>query len=321
MMELNNLINEEHKRSKKDFKDKYFIKDIETLTGIKANTLRIWEQRYAILEPKRTDTNIRYYEEDDLKYIMNIAVLNSHGFKISKLAGMCREDVQKLTQEHQDKCNEFHHAIQSLSRAMTSFDEREFNRVLSIQILNAGMEATIQDVIFPFLNHIGVLWTSGSINVAHEHFVSNLLRQKLYVAIDQLGVMVHPSADRFLLFVPDGDNHDLGLLIASYLLRAHGQHVVFLGKSTPIDDISQIYKVHRSEIMMCSITNSMKYSTTENYVKTVAKMFPDAQFWVTGGQAMGLDESKLPGNCRIFRSIQGFTELIEARKKLKSGLN
>jgi hypothetical protein len=204
---------------------------------------------------------------------------------------------------------------------MTSFDEKEFNRVLSIQILNAGMEATIQDVVFPFLNHIGVLWTSGSINVAHEHFVSNLLRQKLYVAIDQLGVMIQPSADKYLLFVPDGDNHDLGLLIASYLLRAHGQHVVFLGKSTPIDDISQIYKVHRSEIMICSITNSMKYSTTENYVKTVAKLFPDAQFWVTGGQAMGLDDSKLPGNCRIFRSMQGFADLIEARKKLKTGLN
>lgn len=318
MIETMDRMKEEHKKSKKDFKGKYFIKDIENLTGIKAYTLRIWEQRYGLLIPKRTDTNIRYYEDDDLRFMMNISILNANGYKISRIAKMTQDEIKIATSEIAETNYKHDNLIQSLSNSMLDFDEKEFNKILSISILKIGMEDTMAQVIFPFMHHVGMLWISGAIHVSHEHFITNLIRQRLYVALDQLGPVTNSQSEKYLLFVPNGENHDLGLLFASYLLRARGQQVIYLGTSTPMDDLSQIFKFRKADVVFCTITNSQQSMPVEVFVKTVSRVFKDARIVLSGNQVLRLHDTTLPANCTIVNNIDAFKNLIEQRIKVKN---
>lgn len=299
------------KKSKKDYRDKYFIKDIENITGIKAYTLRIWEQRYGMLVPKRTETNIRYYEEDDLKYMMNIAILNANGIKISRIAQMDRDEVQRKTLSISENNSGHQAQIATLTTAMFDFDEREFNKTLSINILQLGMEQTTTQIIFPFLQHVGVMWISGSIHIAHEHFITNLIKQRLFVAIDQLNVTPNANAKKYLLFLPNGENHELSLLLASYLLRANGQHVIYLGTSTPLEDLNKIHKLHNPDYVFCALTNSNASMPVQVYLNTLARSWPNTQILVTGSQVVKRRDLKIPENCRIIADPTSFLEFIE----------
>jgi len=309
--EVSSINKQDAKRSKKDYRDKYFIKDIENITGIKAYTLRIWEQRYGMLVPKRTDTNIRYYEEDDLKYMMNIAMLNANGYKISRIAEMSRDEVQRRTLSISENSSSHQHQISALSTAMFDFDEKEFNKVLSINILKLGMEETTVNIIFPFLQHVGVLWLSGTIHVAHEHFITNIIKQRMFVAIDQLNVLPHPNAKKFLLFLPNGENHELSLLFASYILRARGQKVTYLGTSTPLDDLNKIYKLHNPHVVFCAITNANASMPVQVYIQTLARNWPNTQILVTGTQVVKRRDLKMPINCRIITSPDDFLVFLD----------
>ena len=288
----------EPKKSKKDYRDKYFIKDIENITGIKAYTLRIWEQRYGILVPKRTETNIRYYEQDDLKYMMNIAILNANGIKISRIAQMERDEVQRKTLSISENNSGQQSQISTLSTAMFDFDEKEFNKTLSINILQLGMEQTTTQIIFPFLQHVGILWLGGSIHIAHEHFITNLIKQRMFVAIDQVNVIPNSDAKKYLLFLPNGENHELSLLFASYLLRANGQHVIYLGTSTPLD------------FVFCALTNSNAAMPVQVYLNTLSRSWPNTQIIVTGSQVVKRRDLKIPENCKVMSDPSGFLEFI-----------
>jgi DNA-binding transcriptional MerR regulator len=298
------------KKSKKDFRDKYFIKDIENITGIKAYTLRIWEQRYNMLTPKRTDTNIRYYEEDDLKYLMNVSILNANGYKISKISKMSREEVQKKTLSISENSSRYENQIQALTSAMLAFDEKEFNKTLSISILKVGMEETVTQIIFPFMQHVGVLWLSGSIHVAHEHFITNIIRQRMYVALDQLSPVPALECKKFLLFVPNGENHDMSLLFASYILRSRGQQVIYLGTSTPLEDLNKIFKLHRPDAVFCAITNSNQQVPLQVYIHSLQRTFPDVPVILTGKQVIRRRDLKLPSNCHVVATPDDFNRLI-----------
>ncbi|MDX5478997.1 MAG: MerR family transcriptional regulator, partial [Cyclobacteriaceae bacterium] len=162
----------------------YSIKDLEQLSGIKAHTLRIWEQRYSLLSPKRTDTNIRYYDDEDLKLILNVALLNDNGIKISKIASMSSEEMREQVVKMTEKSLTHDDQIHALTICMIEMDEERFDKVLSTNILKIGFEQTMMNIIYPFMSKIGVLWQTGAINPAQEHFISNLVRQKLIVAID-----------------------------------------------------------------------------------------------------------------------------------------
>jgi len=182
----------------------YSIKDLEKLTGIKAHTLRIWEKRYNILNPERTDTNIRFYSDFDLKKLLNISLLNKHGYKISLLASLNDRDlndkVLSLTQN--DAVNELQ--LDSLLTAMIELDERKFDKIISNAIIHHGFEETLSRVIHPLFEKIGILWQTGTINPAHEHFISNLIRQKILVAIDGVIHNGSVSPKTFFVFLPDG---------------------------------------------------------------------------------------------------------------------
>jgi DNA-binding transcriptional MerR regulator len=299
------------KKSKKDYRDKYFIKDIENITGIKAYTLRIWEQRYGMLVPKRTETNIRYYEEDDLKYMMNIAILNANGIKISRIAQMDRDEVQRKTLSISENNSGQQSQISTLTSAMFDFDEREFNKTLSINILQLGMEQTTTQIIFPFLQHLGVMWLSGTIHIAHEHFITNLIKQRIFVAIDQLNIIPNANAKKFLLFLPNGENHELSLLLASYLLRANGKNVIYLGTSTPLEDLNKIHKLHNPDYVFCALTNPNSSIPVQVYLNTLSRSWPNTQILVTGSQVVKRRDLKIPENCRVISDPTSFIQFLE----------
>jgi DNA-binding transcriptional MerR regulator len=299
------------RKSKKDFRDKYFIKDVENITGIKAFTIRVWEQRYGMLVPERTDTNIRYYEEEDLKYMMNVALLNHHGYKISKIAEMTREEVQRRTLHISENNSSYQNQVQSLTNAMIAFDEKEFNKILSINILKLGMMETMTEIIFPFLQHVGILWLSGSINVAHEHFITNLVKQRLYVSIDQITTPKMPEAKKFILFLPNGENHELSLLFASYILKTRGHEVIYVGSSTPVDDLNQLCKVHKPDVLFCAITNANSNMPIQVYVNTLHRNWADIPICLTGNQIVRRRDLKVPENCHIISTPQTFIDFLD----------
>lgn len=299
------------RKSKKDFRDKYFIKDVENITGIKAFTIRVWEQRYGMLVPKRTDTNIRYYEEEDLKYMMNVALLNHHGYKISKIAEMTREEVQRRTLHISENNSSYQNQVQSLTNAMIAFDEKEFNKILSINILKLGMMETMIEIIFPFLQHVGILWLSGSTNVAHEHFITHLVKQRLYVSIDQITTLIMPDAKKFILFLPNGENHELSLLFASYILKTRGHEVIYVGSSTPVDDLNHLCKVHKPDVLFCAITNANSNMPIQVYVNTLHRNWADIPICLTGNQIVRRRDLKVPENCHIISTPQTFIDFLD----------
>ncbi len=286
----------------------YSIKDLEQLSGIKAHTLRIWEQRYNLLDPKRTETNIRYYDDDDLKLILNVALLNDNGFKISKIASMSetdmREEVVKLTERsltHDDQ-------IHALTICMIEMDEERFDKVLSTNILKLGFEQTMLNIIYPFMSKIGVLWQTGAVNPAQEHFISNLVRQKLIVAIDgQINVQ---GGKKFLLFLPEGELHEISILFASYIIKSQGHRVIYLGQSTPNDDLLSVYKLHEPEFLLTVITTSPSAEYAQDYIDALSERFSDATVLVTGYQVIGQDLS-FPSNVKCLNYIRDIKEYVE----------
>ncbi len=286
----------------------YSIKDLEQLSGIKAHTLRIWEQRYNLLNPKRTDTNIRFYDDSDLKLILNVALLNDNGYKISKIASMDVEEMRAEVMKLTDRTLTHDDQIHALTICMIEMDEERFDKVLSTNILKLGFEQTMMNIVYPFMSKIGVLWQTGAINPAHEHFISNLVRQKLIVAID--GQVPNGDGKKFLLFLPEGELHEISLLFASYLIKSKGNKVVYLGQNTPNEDLIAVYKIHQPDFMLTVITTSPPSEHAQEYLNTLAERFSQTQILVTGYQVIGQD-FVMPPNVKLMNYIRDIKELLD----------
>jgi len=281
----------------------FSIKDLETITGIKAHTLRIWEQRYHLIEPKRTATNIRYYDDDDLRFILNVSILNNYGIKISEIAKMEEEKIREMVLVISEKSSPYESQIKALIAAMFSLDEDGFNRILANNILRQGLEETMIHVVFPFLQQIGILWVTGSIHPAHEHFITNLIRQKLFVAIDAQTGKIRKEGKKFLLFLPEGEPHEIGLLFANYMLRARGHDVVYLGQNLPFEDLRTVFDFYEPECVMSVVTTGMNSDEVQTFVNTLSKSWPDAQIYVTGFLVVTHPNLKVPSNVRVLKSV------------------
>lgn len=286
----------------------YSIKDLEQLSGIKAHTLRIWEQRYDLLRPKRTDTNIRFYDDDNLKLILNVALLNDNGYKISKIASMDMEEMRAEVMKLTDRTLTHDDQIHALTICMIEMDEDRFDKVLSTNILKLGFEQTMMNIVYPFMSKIGVLWQTGAINPAHEHFISNLVRQKLIVAID--GQVPTGVGKKFLLFLPEGELHEISLLFASYLIKSKGNKVVYLGQNTPHDDLMTVYKIHEPDYMLTVITTSPSSEFAQEYLNKLSADFPKPQILVTGYQLIGQD-FVMPPNVKLMNYIRDIKILLD----------
>ncbi len=262
--------------------NQFSIREIELLTGIKAHTLRIWEQRYNLPLPKRTETNIRYYEEADLKLLLNIAMLSRHGYKISQISRLNEEEIRKLAIEYSMRSEKHSVHIQTLIGAMLALDETVFEKTLSKSILQHGLEKTMMELIFPLMKLIGMMWQTGTINPAYEHFISNIIRQKILVAVDGQHIKNHPEQKKFLLFLPEGETHELGLLFANYMIRVAGHHTLYLGCNLPVKELSQISDSYLPDFIFTSITTGYPQMLAKGLLSEIQNNFSYAKFLVTG---------------------------------------
>lgn len=289
----------------------YSIKELENLSGIKAHTIRIWEKRYGIIKPARTDTNIRYYCDDDLKRLLNIAILNKYGMRISGIAKLSDEQMsEKVMHYASSDLNDADSNVENLVIAMVEMNEYKFDRILSRYIMNQGFEDAVIKVIFPFFEKIGLLWQTGSINPAHEHFVSNLFRQKLMVAIDNLMVTNKPDAKKFILFLPEGEYHELALLFYNYIIKKSGKLVYYLGSSMPFNDLVESGKMIEPDFLFSSITTSMSKEDITNYYKKLSEVFPFQKIFITGLQIKE-NVFDLPSNIVKVSSPVDFSQIIQ----------
>jgi len=281
----------------------YSIRDLERLTGIKAHTIRIWEKRYGLIDPERTSTNIRAYCDSDLKKLLNISILNKNGFKISKIAQFSpveiAENINKLSEYFPDSES----LIENLTIAMIDLDEYKFEKILSRAIIQFGFENTAIKILNPFLVKIGIMWQTGSINPAQEHFVSNLVRRKMLVAIDDQIRDTQSHGRTFVLFLPEGEMHEMSLLFASYLIRKRGHKVIYLGQSVPLNDLIEVSKSCNPDYFLTSFITSMANCDIFNYLLNITKLFSKKTFFVTGNQASGL-KNDFPGNAFFISSPQ-----------------
>lgn len=287
----------------------YSIKDLEQLSGIKAHTLRIWEQRYNIIQPKRTDTNIRLYDDQDLKLVLNISLLKDHGYKISEISKLSLEEINKEVMAISDQKLSYPDQIHALTISMIDLDEERFEKIISTNFLRNGFENTMLNIIYPFLTRIGTLWITGSIGPAQEHFMTNLIRQKIIVAIDGQVIKYRPDFKKFMLYLPEGELHEMSLLFSSYVIRARNHRVIYLGQTLPFNELVFAYNVHKPDYIFSTITSVPSNDEVQPYVDRLCKQFPDAQILLTGYQVVGQD-IQIGSNCSIINKIDDLIAIL-----------
>lgn len=234
---------------------KFSISDIEGLIGIKAHTIRAWEARYNLVPPKRTPTNIRFYDENDLKLLLNIVTLNEKGYKISKIARMSKKQIADLVLQLQSDFKNDTVQVLNLSEAALRYDEEVFADILSGCIEEMGLVKTMDLVLFPFMKKAGMLWQTGAIDPSHEHFASNLIRDRLIVEIDKVVKPEKKDRKRFVLFLPETEMHETGLLFARYLLKKCGMDTLYLGQEIPYADVKKVISSYKPDYAFIVLTS------------------------------------------------------------------
>ena len=259
----------------------FTIKDLENLSGIKAHTIRIWEQRYSFLKPQRTTTNIRYYTNDELKTVLNIALLNKYGFKISHIGRMQPAEIREKILSLGDARAIQERIINDLVQEMVDLEMERFEKILSNYIVAKGIERTVIQIIFPFLEKIGILWQTGHINPAQEHLVTNIIRQKLIVGIETT-ISHIKLAKTFLLFLPEGEHHELGLLFMYYLLKSRGAKAIYLGANVPVKDVEHVIKLKKPDIVFTHLTATAANFNFEKFLNNVEQRFAGTSTVISG---------------------------------------
>lgn len=289
---------------------RFTIKDLENLSGIKAHTIRIWEQRYSFLKPARTDTNIRYYSNDDLKTILNISILNKYGYKISHINKMSAHDMQARVAELNIADAQQEKVVNELIQLMVDLDTTGFEKILEKQIATKGIEKTILKTIFPFFERIGILWQTGHINPAQEHLTTNIIRQKLIVGIDQAKPLLKVKRS-FLLFLPEREHHELGLLLVYYLLKRRGAEVSYIGANVPMKDAQFVAEAKKPDYIYIHLTSSSPGFNFEKFLQQLAERIPKPKIIISGDVTHAYKKA-IPKNVEFKHSLVELVEFISS---------
>lgn len=288
--------------------DAFTIKDLENLSGIKAHTIRIWEQRYNFLNPSRTDTNIRYYTNDELITLLNIALLNKYGYKISHIDKMkpieMKERILSLTQSEA----QLERIVNELIECMVDLRIEDFESVLDFQISTKGIEKTITQIIFPFLERIGILWVTSRVNPAQEHLVTNIIRQKLILGIERTVPALQVTSTA-LLFLPEGEHHELGILFMYYLLKSRGVKVLYLGANVPLRDVVYVADLKGPSFVYTHLTSVASNFNFEKFLGKVGATVSNYSVVVSGLLTQNYKKS-IPSNVNLKRSLPEVMEYL-----------
>ncbi len=286
----------------------FTIKDLENLSGIKAHTIRIWEQRYQFLKPSRTETNIRYYSSEELKKLLNIALLNKYGYKISHIGKMpeteLKEKILSLTGPEAQQERIINEMIQHMVDLNIAKMEETLNRYIAAR----GIERTITQIIFPFMEKIGVLWLTNHINPAQEHLVSNMVRQKLIVGID--GVKTSLQTDQtVLLFLPETEYHEIGILFVYYLLKSRGIQVIYLGANVPMKDVEYVVGIKKPDYLYTHLTSAGYKFNFDKFMQQYGRLGEQLPV-VVSGQLAQAHSRKIPATVKFKKSFSEVMEFI-----------
>ena len=272
----------------------FSIKDLEQLSGIKAHTIRIWEQRYTLLKPKRTDTNIRFYSNEELKAVLNISLLNRYGYKISHIDKMTPDEMQDkiVSLSHSDAQQE--RLVNELIQCMIDLDIEKFEEVLDKCIAVRGIEKAITNIVFTFLEKVGILWQTNHVNPAQEHLVTNVIRQKLILGIENTSNQIQIDKT-ILLFLPEGEHHELCLLLVHYILKNRGVKVLYLGANIPFKDVLYVVNLKKPLFLYSHLTAIGHSFNLEKYLTQVGNKLQNSKL-ILSGQMIQNYKKKVPNN-------------------------
>ncbi len=286
---------------KKDFT----IKDLENISGIKAHTIRIWEKRYNLLQPQRTDTNIRYYSHENLQKLLNIVLLNKNNYKISKIAEMSDEAITLNARELAFKVAVNDEAINSFKLSMFQFDKVLFNNTYNQLLHKKTFREIFKDVFMPFLEHIGLLWQTDTLLPAHEHFISNLISQKIQINTEKLQYNVTDTNKTYVLFLPENEIHELGLLYLNYELVLRGNQTIYLGQSLPLNNLNYFFEGTQEICFITSMTVQPYDDRLSDYFYQIDDILKDSKHSLIalGRKAMDVASYEFNSNITLYPSV------------------
>jgi DNA-binding transcriptional MerR regulator len=288
-------------------KNVFSIKDLENISGIKAHTIRIWEKRYNVLEPMRSDTNIRYYNLVNLQKLLNITLLHDHGYKISRIAKFTEQQIPEVVREIISIKSVKSHAISSFKMAMINFDQSLFTKTYDTLLSEKSFREVFYDVFIPLMNEIGLLWQSDTITPAHEHFISYLIKQKLLINTEKLQVLQPTNDDKvFVLYLPSNEIHELGLMYLNYEVLHHGYRSIYLGESIPLENLKDLKKYFNKVTFISYLTVEPNKEEINPYITAINNEVlndADTELWLLGRMVDFIEPQNISNKTRIFRSI------------------
>lgn len=274
----------------------------------------MWEQRYGLLVPQRTKTNIRYYQDSDLKLLLNIVVLNQNGYKISKIASLNNEEIAEKTRELSLQTENQSNYLEGLTLAMMELDETKFEKLLNRHALENGFMQTILELIYPFLDRLRVLWLTGSVNAIQEYFITQLIKRKLNAAIDGIPNDTTANTPTFILYLPEGDKQELSLLFLHFIMRSRNFPVLYLGSNITLDDLKSIPKGKRNTCVFTILSEHFNAEPIQSYVLKLEAIFPQSKIFLSGYQVVA---NPLKTNNSTF-VVNGLQETLEQLEQLNS---
>lgn len=270
----------------------FTITDIEQLTGIKAHTLRVWENRYQFFPAKRKDGGHRFYDGDDLKRILRISRLYHYGHKISTLLLLEQEQLQLLDiNANLPVSNYQHRYVHPLLDAVKRLDEARFNELFEQLENELGMEQCMLEAVYPLLRQIGDRWLYGKLIPAQEHFCSELVMRKLIRAFDALPLPDQQRSRQVVLFTPVGETHEIPLHFMRYLLKKNGHTPIYLGKEMAVEDLMHIAQRFPTAQFYFHLITHLGDQPLNTYISTLLLALKDAQLVIAGA---AITEAHIP---------------------------
>jgi DNA-binding transcriptional MerR regulator len=295
----------------KRIKSNFSIRNLENLSGIKAHTLRIWEKRYNLLEPERTDTNIRRYSLDSLKRLLNVTLLYNHGFKISKIASLNEEEIPELVRSIALKSNSEQVAINAFKLSMINFDYDLFDTNYNEILQHHDFHYVFLNVFMPLMRELGILWQTGAISPSHEHFITNLIKQKIHLQTELLQRKKPKRGEHplFVIFLPENEIHELGVLYLNYLILNSGFRTIFLGQSLQTTSLETLYSYNTKFYFVTYLTVEPNKDEIMPFISQFHENLlkdRDSKLLIFGPQQIEINTDKLPGQVELFRSVESF---------------
>lgn len=293
-----------------NIKSTFSIKDLENLSGIKAHTIRIWEKRYGLLEPMRTDTNIRMYDIRNLQKLLNVVLLTNFGYKISKISKLSQEEIEKFVLKIQNEKTINSHLISNFKMAMLNFDQTLFAKSYNELLFEKKFSTVFCETFIPLLEEVGILWATNTITPAHEHFISHLIKHKILIEIEKYQIQQKKISNRtFVLYLPFNEIHDIGLLFLHHEIITNGHQSIYLGRSLPTENLIDLNHHFQKITFITYLTVEPSEDEIENYINDFSNTIlkdSDNELLILGRKAAIINKDKLPNNIKAIEDMRDF---------------